>query len=194
MRFFTVLAALDTGSSFEGMGASREVLFSALAEPALLLGLADAGARRPAACRSRRCYCERCRRRMAARRPGVGAGGGGADDRAAGRERAHSGGRSEHAPRTDDDSRGHGARSQRAGLRLHPLRRGAEAVAVCGADRRDLTAGDGQRSWLDSSLALGRMLVVAVMVGVIESVMARLRLMRVPQLLVGAGALSPPWR
>lgn len=40
MRFFTVLAALDTGSSFEGMGASREVAFSALAEPALLLGLA----------------------------------------------------------------------------------------------------------------------------------------------------------
>ncbi len=39
MRFFTVLAALDTGSSFEGMGASREVTYSALAEPALLLGL-----------------------------------------------------------------------------------------------------------------------------------------------------------
>lgn len=40
MRFFTVLAALDTGSAFEGMGASREVTFSALAEPALLVGLA----------------------------------------------------------------------------------------------------------------------------------------------------------
>ena len=39
-RFVTVLAALDTGSSFEGMGASREVTFSALAEPAVLLGLA----------------------------------------------------------------------------------------------------------------------------------------------------------
>ena len=39
-RFFTVIAALDTGSSFEGMGASREVTFSALAEPTLLLGLA----------------------------------------------------------------------------------------------------------------------------------------------------------
>jgi formate hydrogenlyase subunit 4 len=42
-RMFTVLAALDTGSAFEGMGASREVLFSALAEPALLLGLAAVG-------------------------------------------------------------------------------------------------------------------------------------------------------
>jgi formate hydrogenlyase subunit 4 len=39
-RLFTVIAALDTGSSFEGMGASREVLFSTLAEPSLLLGLA----------------------------------------------------------------------------------------------------------------------------------------------------------
>ena len=39
-RFVTVLAALDTGSSFEGMGASREVTFSALAEPALLVALA----------------------------------------------------------------------------------------------------------------------------------------------------------
>jgi formate hydrogenlyase subunit 4 len=40
-RFFTMAAALDTGSSFEGMGASREAAFSALAEPALLLALAN---------------------------------------------------------------------------------------------------------------------------------------------------------
>jgi formate hydrogenlyase subunit 4 len=39
VRFVTVAAALDTGSSFEGMGASREVQISTLAEPALLLGL-----------------------------------------------------------------------------------------------------------------------------------------------------------
>lgn len=37
-RFFTVISALDTGSSFEGMGASREVLYSALSEPAILMG------------------------------------------------------------------------------------------------------------------------------------------------------------
>ncbi|HOA14607.1 MAG TPA: NADH-quinone oxidoreductase subunit H [Myxococcota bacterium] len=35
MRFFTVLAALDTGSPFEGMGASREVQFAVLSEVAL---------------------------------------------------------------------------------------------------------------------------------------------------------------
>jgi formate hydrogenlyase subunit 4 len=38
-RFFTALAALDTGSSFEGMGASREVTFASFAEPALFLCL-----------------------------------------------------------------------------------------------------------------------------------------------------------
>ncbi len=43
MRFFTVLAALDTGSAFEGMGASREVQFSVLAEPSLLLSLLALG-------------------------------------------------------------------------------------------------------------------------------------------------------
>lgn len=36
-RMFTVLAAMDTGSSFEGMGASREVTFGAMTEPALFL-------------------------------------------------------------------------------------------------------------------------------------------------------------
>jgi len=38
-RFGTLVAALDTGSSFEGMGASREAAFSALAEPAFFLVL-----------------------------------------------------------------------------------------------------------------------------------------------------------
>jgi formate hydrogenlyase subunit 4 len=36
-RFFTTAAALDTGSSFEGMGAAREVTFACLTEPALFL-------------------------------------------------------------------------------------------------------------------------------------------------------------
>lgn len=38
-RFFTVIAALDTGSSFEGMGASREMEFSALAEVSFIAAL-----------------------------------------------------------------------------------------------------------------------------------------------------------
>jgi len=38
-RYFTMAAALDTGSSFEGMGAAREATFACLAEPAFILGL-----------------------------------------------------------------------------------------------------------------------------------------------------------
>lgn len=39
-RFFLILSAMDTGSSFEGMGASREITFATLVEPAffILLG------------------------------------------------------------------------------------------------------------------------------------------------------------
>ena len=38
-RFFTVAAALDTGSPFEGMGGAREATFSCLAEPAMFFSL-----------------------------------------------------------------------------------------------------------------------------------------------------------
>ena len=38
-KIFMMLGALDTGSAFEGMGASREATYSALAEPVLVLGL-----------------------------------------------------------------------------------------------------------------------------------------------------------
>jgi len=40
-RFVLVLGALDTGSSFEGMGASREVTFAALVEFGLFIALAS---------------------------------------------------------------------------------------------------------------------------------------------------------
>jgi formate hydrogenlyase subunit 4 len=39
-KFFTILAALDTGSSFSGMGANREAFFSMLVEPAFFILLA----------------------------------------------------------------------------------------------------------------------------------------------------------
>ena len=38
-RFFTTAAALDTGSPFEGMGAAREVTFACLSEPAMFFAL-----------------------------------------------------------------------------------------------------------------------------------------------------------
>jgi formate hydrogenlyase subunit 4 len=36
-KFFNIISSLDTGSSFEGMGASREALYSLLAEPAFFI-------------------------------------------------------------------------------------------------------------------------------------------------------------
>lgn len=42
-RFFTVLAALDAGSTFGGFGASREVTLALLVEPAIVLCLASLG-------------------------------------------------------------------------------------------------------------------------------------------------------
>ena len=48
----------------------------------------------------------------------------------------------------------------------------------------------GGNPWLNLALALGGMFGLAVVIGVIESVMARLRLLVVPQLLIGAGAVA----
>lgn len=42
-KVFLILGALDTGSAFEGMGASREATYSALTEPVLLLGVGTLG-------------------------------------------------------------------------------------------------------------------------------------------------------
>lgn len=38
-RFFIILSSLDTGSAFEGMGASREALYSAMVEPVVFVSL-----------------------------------------------------------------------------------------------------------------------------------------------------------
>ena len=42
-KFFTCLAALDAGSTFGGMGSSREVMISAIMEPALMVSLFTLG-------------------------------------------------------------------------------------------------------------------------------------------------------
>ncbi|HOL06647.1 MAG TPA: NADH-quinone oxidoreductase subunit H [Methanomassiliicoccaceae archaeon] len=39
MKFFTALAALDAGSTFGGMGSSREMFISSIVEPAMLLSI-----------------------------------------------------------------------------------------------------------------------------------------------------------
>jgi formate hydrogenlyase subunit 4 len=43
-KFFSLIAALDTGSSFEGMGASREACFSTIVEPAFFITMASIAA------------------------------------------------------------------------------------------------------------------------------------------------------
>ncbi len=43
-KFCSLLAAIDTGSSFEGMGASREACFSTIVEPAFFIAMASIAA------------------------------------------------------------------------------------------------------------------------------------------------------
>ena len=45
-RFFLALAGLDVGTSFGGIGASREVMIASLAEPAMLMIVGDRGKQR----------------------------------------------------------------------------------------------------------------------------------------------------
>ena len=188
MRFFTVAAAFDTGSSFEGMGASREVFFSALAEPALLVALATL-----------------------ARQAGnfslstmIGP--------AAGIHGLHSGpvlalvvialmivllAENARIPVDDPNTHleltmihevmvlDHGGPDFAFILYSATLKLWLFAALIVG-----MVLPATGNVWLDLLLAVGGMLLLAVIIGVIESVMARLRLVIVPQLLVGAGALA----
>lgn len=45
-------------------------------------------------------------------------------------------------------------------------------------------------AWLDAGATLGGIFLLAVVVGVVESTLARLRLLKVPQFLTGAGVLA----
>ncbi len=189
MRFFTILAALDTGSSFEGMGASREAQFAALAEPALFLGMASL-AQRTGSFSLSEIYAqidslawikwgpslalvsaaflvvflaENCRIPF--------------DD-----PNTHLELTMIHEVMVLD----HGGPDLAvilygAALKLWAL--GALLVGVLVPVRTGF-------AWLDLAAALAGMLALAAIVGVIESAMARLRLLRVPQLLVGAGAFA----
>jgi formate hydrogenlyase subunit 4 len=188
-RLSIVLAALDVGSSFEGMGASREVLFSALAEPALLMGIAalarDTGKLSLSAMHE-----------------------------------ALSAATWSHAPLTlvlvavalavvflaencrvpIDDPNTH--------LELTMIHE-VMVLDHSGPDFAFILYGAGLKMWvlgaliidlvvpartgmlvLDIAIAIVSMFALAVGVGVVESTIARLRMVRVPQLLVGAATLS----
>jgi len=188
MRFFTVVAALDTGSSFEGMGASREVFFSALTEPALFVVLATLA--RQTGQLSLSTMFEPVS---------------GADWLRAGPVLALVVialmivllAENTRIPVDDPNTHleltmihevmvlDHGGPDFAFILYSAALKLWLFAALVVGIV---LPATDN--AWLNLLLALGGMFGLAVVIGVIESVMARLRLLVVPQLLVGAGAVA----
>jgi formate hydrogenlyase subunit 4 len=189
MRFFTVVAALDTGSAFEGMGASREVQFSALAEPALILGLAALA-----------------RVTGSLSLAGIFSGMAGSTWLAAGPALVLISAAllivflAENARIPVDDPNTH--------LELTMIHE-VMVLDYSGPDLAMILYGASLKLWVLGALivnvwlsllgltgvaAMGGfavgMILLAVVVGVVESVMARLSLLKVPQLLIGAGALS----
>jgi formate hydrogenlyase subunit 4 len=189
LRFFTVIAALDTGSSFEGMGASREVTFAALAEPALFLGLAAVA-----------------RHAGTLSLSGMFAG-------ITVESWTHAGPAfalvaaaflvvflSENARIPVDDPATHLELTMIHEVMVLDhggpdfafiLYGSALKLWLLGALLVNLLVPvrSGQL-WLDDGAAIGGMVGLAVVTGLIESSMARLRLVHVPQFLVGAGVLA----
>jgi formate hydrogenlyase subunit 4 len=188
-RFFTVLAALDTGSSFEAMGASREVTFSALAEPALFLGLA-ALARQTGSLSLTPLLASISTSMWMRAAPALGLTVGAlsviflaenaripVDDPTTHLELTMI-----HEVMVLDHSGPDFAMIQyAAALKMWIL--GAIIVAIA-------VPSHSGNSLLDGGAAIAGMLALAVVTGIIESSMARLRLLRVTQLLIAAIVLS----
>jgi formate hydrogenlyase subunit 4 len=189
MRFFTVIAALDTGSPFEGMGASREVTFSALAEPALLLGLAAI---------ARQCHELSISSMLTAITPG--AWGQFSPVLAMVAAALLVVFLAENARIPVDDPNTH--------LELTMIHE-VMVLDHSGPDFAYILYGAALKLWILGTLLIGIVVPVrtgrpavdiaccvaglfglAIVVGVIESCMARLRMMKVPQLLLGAIAFS----
>jgi len=189
MRFVTILAALDTGSAFEGMGASREAQFSMLAEPALLLGLAALAVGTKSFSLSGI---------MAGLWTGLSPAVGPAVVMVAATVLMVL--LTENARIPVDDPNTH--------LELTMIHE-VMVLDHCGVDLAFIHYGASLKLWLFASLLTGIWLplrtgqplfdlagglvgifAVAVLIGIIESCMARLRLIRVPQMLVVALVFS----
>ncbi len=189
MRFMTIVAALDTGSSFEGMGAGREAFFSMLAEPAFLLGLA-AVARASGSLSLSGIEAGITVQTWLSMGPGLAL--------TAAAWMVVLLAENARIPVDDPDTHleltmihevmvlDHGgpdlaAIHYGAALKLWVL--GALLVGLL------IPAWDGA-VWINALAFIGGMILLAVGVGAIESIIARLRLARVPQLLIGALALA----
>ncbi len=188
-RFLTLVAALDTGSSFEGMGASREAFFSMLAEPAFLVGLA-AMARASGSLSLSGIEAGLAAKSWLTVGPGL------VLTAAAwlGVLLAENSRMPVDDPRTHLELTmihevmvlDHGGPDFAAILYGAALRLWVFAALLAGLF---LPASHGSVGW-DALVFLGAMGLLAVGIGVLESVMARLRLARVPTLLVGALTLA----
>jgi formate hydrogenlyase subunit 4 len=184
-RFFTATAALDTGSPFEGMGAAREVSFACLAEPAVFLGLLVTAKLSGSL--------------QLAGMLGGGLAGSWASDGAALALVLLSWFivlLAENCRIPFDDPNTHLELTMihevmvldHSGPALGMILYGAALkLFVFGAliVRLAVPVATGS-PWLDWPAFVVGMLLLAVLVGVVESVMARLRLLRVPNLLVAA--------
>lgn len=188
-RFFTATAALDTGSSFEGMGAAREVTFACLAEPALLLGMlvlarlsgslqlsgmlgSSLAAHWPTAGASLALVLISWFIVLLAENSRIPF-----DD-----PNTHLELTMIHEVMVLDHS------GPAFGMVLYGA---AMKLMVFGAIVWRLACpGSTGSAWLDWGVFLGGMLAIAVVIGVVESTMARLRLTQIPVLLVAACLLS----
>jgi formate hydrogenlyase subunit 4 len=201
MRFFTVIAALDTGSAFEGMGASREVQFSMLAEPTLLLGLTALARAASISTPSE------------STAPGGFLSLSGIYSGLSIDAWMHSGPAllmvgaalfvvflAENSRIPVDDPNTHLELTMIHEVMVLDHSGPDFAMILYGASLKlwilgallagvliPVRTGNG---WLDGGATVVGVLLLAVATGVVESVMARLRLLRVPQLLVSAGLLS----
>ncbi len=188
-RFFTTIAALDTGSSFEGMGAAREVTFSCLAEPTLFFALITLARVSKSLTLSTILTFATPALWLAAGASMLLLVGALFIILLAENCRIPFDDPNTHLELTmihevmvlDHSGPAFGMILYGAALKLFVL--GAVFVNVA----LPVATGNTFADWLIFIIA---MLGLAVVIGVVESVMARLRLVRVPQLLVGATILS----
>jgi formate hydrogenlyase subunit 4 len=184
-RVATLAAALDTGSSFEGMGASREALFSLFTEPALLLALG--------------CWATLSGKRslseiVVSLEPNLWGGNGGALALLAGAMFVLLLAENSRVPFDDPATHLELTMIHEVMVLDHsgPLLASVEMasawkLALFSSLLVQTTLPFAELSPLvrAASFAAG-LLVVAVAVGIVESTMARLRLVKVPQFLLGA--------
>ena len=187
-RFVTALAALDTGSPFEGMGAACEVTFASLAEPALFLCLLVL---------ARATGTLSLTGMLGPALPGAWGHAGPALVLAAIGLFVVALAENSRIPVDDPNTHLELTMIHEVMVLDHSgpdlafiLYGAALKLFLFGAIFSRVVLGRAEGALASEALFLAGVLVFAVGVGLVESVMARLRMIRVPQLLVGASVLS----